>query len=79
MAKPIIASAISDLPEILDGCGRTVPPGDATAMRAAIEAFIFDQPDEALRLGARARLRCCERYSKAQTEEALLQLIQDLS
>jgi glycosyltransferase involved in cell wall biosynthesis len=79
MAKPIIASALSDLPEILDGCGRTVPPGDVTAMRAAIEAFVFDQPDEALRLGERARLRCCERYSKAQTEEALLQLIQDLS
>ena len=36
MGRPIVASAVSDLPEVLDGCGRLVPPGDVEALAAAI-------------------------------------------
>ncbi|MFT5126013.1 MAG: glycosyltransferase involved in cell wall biosynthesis, partial [Verrucomicrobiales bacterium] len=79
MAKPIIASAISDLPSVLEGCGRTVPPGDIAAMQAAIESLTFNDAEEARLLGEKARLRCCNHYSKQQTEQALLQLIEDIS
>ena len=36
MARPIVASAVSDLPDVLDGCARLVPPGDVDALAAAI-------------------------------------------
>jgi glycosyltransferase involved in cell wall biosynthesis len=62
MGRPIVASAVSDLPEVLDGCGRVVPPGDAFALTAAIRDLLDDRP-QADELGANARARCLERYS----------------
>jgi glycosyltransferase involved in cell wall biosynthesis len=62
MGRPIVASAVSDLPEVLDGCGRVVPPGDAAALTAAIGDLLEDRA-QAEELGARARERCVERYS----------------
>jgi glycosyltransferase involved in cell wall biosynthesis len=62
MGRPIVASAVSDMPEVLDGCGRVVPPGDAAALTAAIGDLLEDRA-QAEELGARARERCVERYS----------------
>ena len=62
MGKPIVASAVSDLPEVLDGCGRVVPPGDAACLAAVIGNLLEDR-QQADELGARARQRCVERYS----------------
>jgi glycosyltransferase involved in cell wall biosynthesis len=28
MGKPIVASAVSDLPEVLEDCGKSAAPGD---------------------------------------------------
>ncbi len=62
MAKPIVASAVSDLPSILDGCGELVEAGDIDALTQAMRALL-DDPGRAAELGRRARERCVERYS----------------
>jgi glycosyltransferase involved in cell wall biosynthesis len=62
MGRPVVASAVSDLPEVLDGCGRIVPPGDPARLAAAIADLLEDEA-QARELGARARARCVERYS----------------
>jgi glycosyltransferase involved in cell wall biosynthesis len=62
MARPVVASAVSDLPDVLDGCARLVPPGDVTGLTSAL-AELLDDPREAQSLGQRARARCLERYS----------------
>lgn len=70
MAKPIVASAVSDLPATLDGCGRLVPPGDVEALTKELRTLL-ERPAEAHALGQRARERCLERYSIPQVAKAL--------
>lgn len=70
--KPIIASAVGAIPEMLaDGCGVTVPSGDALALAGALRSLA---PDEALRhsLGRRARDRASSRYSEEAVFSRLL-------
>ncbi len=62
MAKPIIATRVSDLPEILEGCGWTVEPENPERLAEAIE-YIFENPGEAIDKGRRAREKCIDRYS----------------
>ena len=62
MAKPIVASTVSDLPIVLDGCGSLVPSGDAGALATAI-GDILNNPDRARRMGEAAREKCLREYS----------------
>jgi len=62
MARPVLATAVSDLPEILDGCGVVVPTGAIDALAAGL-AGLLERPDEAHDLGERARRRCQTYYS----------------
>lgn len=77
MAKPVIGTAVADLPLVLEGCGRVVPPGDTGALAAAI-ATVLDQPDEAERMGRAARERCLERYSRSVSARALQAILSPL-
>ena len=70
MAKPIIATNVSDLHGILDGCGLIVEPGDIDGMIQKIE-WVFDFPIEAQNLGLKARQKCIENYSWDLMEERL--------
>jgi glycosyltransferase involved in cell wall biosynthesis len=63
MAKPIIASAVADLPRVLDGCGWTVPPGDVSKLADAMK-HVLDHPEEAQKAGAGARKKCLSHYSR---------------
>jgi glycosyltransferase involved in cell wall biosynthesis len=74
MAKPIVASAISDLPATLDGCARLVPPGDVSKLAEAISELLKN-PAEARRLGERARARCLEHYSVSRLGEKLIEVV----
>lgn len=74
MAKPVIATAISDLPLVLKDCGRVVPPNDAVALAEAI-AFVIDHPAEAARMGGAAREKCIREYSAQVTRGRLQDLI----
>jgi glycosyltransferase involved in cell wall biosynthesis len=62
-ARPIIASAVSDLPLILNDCGWVVPPNDTAALAGAMRE-VFANPAEATRRGQAARARCLAEYSK---------------
>jgi glycosyltransferase involved in cell wall biosynthesis len=44
---PLVASAVSDLPRLLDGVARFVPPGDVGALAAACREVLAD-PEAAL-------------------------------
>src|SRR2546428_7855238 len=74
MGKPIVASSVSDLPVILEGCGRLVPPVDVDELAAAICELIND-PEGARTLGARARARCVEQYSLQRIGKGLLAVL----
>ena len=77
MGKPIVASAVTDLPLVLEGCGRIVPPGDAHELRAGVRDLLKN-PEEAARLGARARARCRKEFTMARIAETLKAVITGL-
>jgi glycosyltransferase involved in cell wall biosynthesis len=64
MARPIVSTAVADIPQILDGCALVVEPERPEEMSGAIKRLL-EQPAEAARLGNMARQRCKERYSMA--------------
>jgi len=70
MAKPVIATDINDIGQILAGCGRVVPPGNIDQLTLAID-FIISNPDTARQFGQAARQRCVERYSLNAAEPVL--------
>lgn len=72
--KPIVASAISDLPIALEGCGRLTPPGDVQALAEAI-AELLRHPEESLEMGRRARERCLAVYTLAETSRLLEEVV----
>jgi glycosyltransferase involved in cell wall biosynthesis len=78
MARPIIGTAISDLPLVLEGCGKVVPPDDAAALAEAI-ARVLDHPEEALALGQAAREKCLRLYRREVTEQALVSAIREVT
>lgn len=70
MAKPVLATAVSDLPYVLQGCGRIVEPGNVEALSAAIQAILADE-DAAADMGRRARERCVREFSRTAMEPVL--------
>lgn len=62
MAKPIISTRVMEIPEILEGCGWLIEPGDTRALAEKIEHILL-HPDEAKVMGQKARARCLEKYS----------------
>lgn len=73
MAKPIIASNISDLPEILDGCGWIVEPENPAQLAEKIQ-YLLNTPEEAEATGNKARQKCIEKYSWDAMEDILLKV-----
>src|SRR3989449_6250574 len=51
LGRPIVSTSVSMIPEILDGCGLVVAPGDPRGLPAAIRRLLR-RPDEARQLGA---------------------------
>lgn len=62
MAKPIISTRASMIPEILNGCGFIVDPGNPHQIAETINVML-DNWDYAIELGKKARTRCVERFS----------------
>ncbi len=63
MARPVVASAVDGLPEIVvhGETGLLVPPGDAAALAGAI-AGLLDDPDRAAAMGEAGRRRAEDRF-----------------
>ena len=73
MAKPIIATNVADLPEILDGCGWIVEPENTEKLTETIQ-YVLDNPDEAEEMGQEARKKCIEKYSWNVMEKNLIKI-----
>jgi glycosyltransferase involved in cell wall biosynthesis len=71
----VVSTRVSMIPEILEGCGLLVEPGDVSGLAAAM-ARLLDRPAEAEALGSRARERCVERYSFQSARRDLFPLIE---
>lgn len=78
MARPIVSTSVSMIPEVLDGCGMLVPPGEPRALRAVVEGLLAD-PARARELGRRARARCIDRYSFTSARAVLIPLVERLA
>jgi glycosyltransferase involved in cell wall biosynthesis len=78
LARPIVATAVSMIPEILDGCGVVVSPGDVPALAAGLARLLADS-DAARALGLRARERCAAEYSFHAARARLYPLIEALA
>ena len=62
MAKPVLATRVGDIPEILADTGYVVAP-DAPEQMAQQIQWIFEHQEEANAKGIAARKRCVENYS----------------
>lgn len=78
MELPVISSACSDVPTILDGCGYVVRPDDSAALQDKIE-YVLTHPEEAREMGRRARRRVIERYSWDVMDRILRSVIERLA
>lgn len=70
MACPVISTRLADIPEMLDGCGKVVPPGDIGAIAEALDAFMA-APAHARALGEAARRKIVTGYSYARGADLL--------
>jgi glycosyltransferase involved in cell wall biosynthesis len=77
LGRPIVSTRVSMIPEVIEGCGLIVPPGDVEALSAAIR-HLLDHPDEAAALGRRARERAVEHYSFSAARARLFPLVEQV-
>jgi glycosyltransferase involved in cell wall biosynthesis len=75
LGRPIVSTRVAMFPEILEGCGALVPPGDVAALAAAI-GRLLDRPDEARAMGEAARRRAVDRYSFEAARRALFPVVE---
>lgn len=71
MAKPIIATKISDIPDLLQDCGWIAESANPELLARMIQN-VLDRPSDAIRMGENARKKCMEFYSWDAMEKALL-------
>lgn len=75
LGRPVVSTRVSMIPEIIEGCGLLVEPGDVAGLGAAI-GRLLDRPEEARALGDAARRRAVERYSFEAARRALFPLVE---
>ena len=78
MAKPIIATRVSDIPEVLEDCGYLVDPSEPSQLADCIQ-YILSHPAEAKAKGYAARERCKQRYDMHHLECGLHELVEHVS
>ena len=77
LARPIISTRVSDIPEILKDCGIIVEPESPEELSTAID-WVINNKDEAMQMGLRARKKCEELYSVRTIGEKLKRLVGEL-
>lgn len=75
LGRPVVSTRVSMIPEILEGAGLLVEPGDPVGLAQGL-ARLLDRPDEAAALGQTARERCVAHYSYAAARRILVPLIE---
>lgn len=75
LGKPIVATAVSDLPRLLgEGRGEIVPPEDPSALAGALDRLLAS-PDLAAAMGARAREWCEQHASYDRVRRTLTEVL----
>ncbi len=74
MSKPVLATKVGDIPNILGDTGYLVEPNSPDQIAEQIQ-WIFAHLDEANSQGIKARQRCIEKYSLASMSAILEQII----
>jgi glycosyltransferase involved in cell wall biosynthesis len=69
-ARPVVATPVGELPDIVGEDGALVPVGDRAALAAALVRFL-GAPDDATSAGAALRRRARERYAPERVAEQL--------
>ncbi|MDO4784989.1 MAG: glycosyltransferase family 4 protein [Propionibacteriaceae bacterium] len=72
---PVVASAVGQLPELLNDLGTLVPPSNPAALAEAIDALAAD-PQRRAELGARGREQAERRHSWSGVVDRILDLAQ---
>ena len=77
--RPIIATAVGEVPTVLDHgrAGVLIPPGDAAALAEALRGLLAD-PERGVRLSIAAATRANEQYTFARMMERYLALYEKL-
>jgi glycosyltransferase involved in cell wall biosynthesis len=78
LARPIVATAVAMIPEILGDGGMLVPPGDVAQLARGIRSLLDDRA-RAAALGRRARARCIADYSFTAARARLFPLIEHVA
>lgn len=78
MGKPVIATRISDIPEVLGGCGYLVDPNEPSQLADAV-LHIMSHPGEAILKGLAARERCKQMYDIHNLESGLCELVEQVT
>lgn len=61
-ARPVVATRVGGIPEVVGDCGVLVPEGEAAEVARAVEAMLAD-PETARHLGGAGQRRAQERFS----------------
>ena len=77
MAKAIVSTRVSDIPEILNGAGLIVEPNDARQIADAV-SLLIENEELNRSLGQKAREKCVREYSWDRMEESLLTVFGEL-
>ena len=77
MGLPLVTSAICDMPDLIEGIGIPVPPGDIGALSAAIKKLATD-PALSIAMGRKARARAVKHYSYQAAEPVINSLLEGL-
>lgn len=74
---PVMAGAVSDLPEILKGAGEVFPPGNTRALAEIMRRWAA-MPEEGKALGHLARQKCRQLYGADVMKRQLAQVVDGL-
>jgi glycosyltransferase involved in cell wall biosynthesis len=74
MAKPIIATKVSDIPDILHNCGILVDAQSPDQFRKAI-LWVFENQDKAAEMGQKARQKSIKEFSFTSIRQKLLNVM----
>jgi glycosyltransferase involved in cell wall biosynthesis len=75
MGKPLIATEVSDIPEVVGDSGYLVAPDDPRALARAID-LVFADPALAARKGTLARQRCVELFDRGVMAKQIADVIE---
>jgi glycosyltransferase involved in cell wall biosynthesis len=77
-ARPVVATAVGGVPEVLRGCGIVQPPGDVHAIATGVATLLRD-PELAARLGQRGFERVHRMYTQTACVDGYRDLLSSLA